>query len=226
VMMASAAVYDEIADWYEQEFLPSTAAAGADRLGIGAGLDTLLGWGRGICLEIGCGTGVHASRLRGLGWTPFGIDLSAAMLRYASGRLPAVRADAVQLPVRDGCLPAAITVMAHTDMPAYPAVLAEAARVLAPGGTFVHIGVHPCFCGGFADRSDPAAVVIRPGYLDGHWTKASWTTRGVRDKVGAAHLPLPSLIHAFLDAGLAPEQLAEGGQPTPVMLAIRARKQP
>ena len=86
--MASAAVYDEIADWYEQELLPSTAAAGADRLGIGAGLDTLLGWGRGICLEIGCGTGVHASRLRGLGWTPFGIDLSAAMLRYASGRLP------------------------------------------------------------------------------------------------------------------------------------------
>jgi ubiquinone/menaquinone biosynthesis C-methylase UbiE len=127
VMMASAAVHDEIADWYEQDFLPSTAAAGADRLGIGAGLDTLLGWGRGICLEIGCGTGVHASRLRGLGWTPFGIDLSAAMLRYASGRLPAVRADAVQLPVRDGCLPAAITVMAHTDMPAYPAVLAEAA---------------------------------------------------------------------------------------------------
>ena len=225
-MMAPTAAYDKIADWYEQEFLPSTAAAGADRLGIGAALDTLLGWGRGICLEIGCGTGVHASRLRGLGWTPFGIDLSAAMLRYASGRLPAVRADAVQLLVRDGCLPAAITVMAHTDMPAYPAVLAEAARVLAPGGRFMHIGVHPCFCGGFADRSDPAAVVIRPGYLDGHWTKASWTTLGVRHKVGAAHLPLPSLIHAFLDAGLAPEQLAESGQPTSVMLAIRARKQP
>ena len=65
--MAPTAAYDKIADWYEQEFLPSTAAAGADRLGIGAALDTLLGWGRGICLEIGCGTGVHASRLRGLG---------------------------------------------------------------------------------------------------------------------------------------------------------------
>jgi len=33
-------------------------------------------------------------------------------------------------------------------------------------------------------------------------------------------MPLPSLMHAFLDAGLAPRQLAEGGQPTPVMLAI------
>jgi hypothetical protein len=111
-------------------------------------------------------------------------------------------------------------------MPAYPAVLAEAGRVLQPGGLFVHIGVHPCFCGGFADRSDPAAVVIRPGYLDAHWTRASWTTKGVRDKVGATHLPLPSLMHAFLDAGLTPERLAECGEPTPVTLAIRARKHP
>jgi SAM-dependent methyltransferase len=224
--MAPAAAYDEIADWYEQEFLASTAAAGADPLGIDAALADLLGRGSGICLEIGCGTGARAGRTRDLGWTPCGIDLSAAMLRYARGRLPAVRADAVRLPVRDGCLPAVTTVMAHTDMPAYPAVVAEAARVLRPGGTFVHIGVHPCFCGGFADRSDPAAVVIRPGYLDGHWTKASWTTRGVRDKVGATHLSLPSLMHAFLDVGLAPTQLAEGGQPTPVMLAIQARKPP
>jgi hypothetical protein len=49
--------------------LPSTAAAGADPLGIVAALDALLGPGRAICLEIGCGTGTHASRLRGLSWT-------------------------------------------------------------------------------------------------------------------------------------------------------------
>jgi SAM-dependent methyltransferase len=183
--MAPTAAYDEIADWYEHEFLAGTATAGTD---------------------------------------PLGIDISAAMLRYARGRLPAVRADAVRLPVRDRCLPAVITVMAHSDMPAYPAVLAEAARVLQPGGRFVHVGVHPCFCGGFADRSDPAAVVIRPGYLDGHWTKTSWTASGVRAKVGATHLPLTSLMHAFLDAGLTPERLAEGGEPTPATLAIRARR--
>jgi hypothetical protein len=39
-------------------------------------------------------------------------------------------------------------------------------------------------------------VVIRTGYLDGHLTKASWTASGVRDKVGATHLPLPGLVHA------------------------------
>jgi SAM-dependent methyltransferase len=217
------AAYDEIADWYEREFLAGTGVQGSDLLGIDSALGNLLGRGSGACLEIGCGTGVRASRVRGLGWTPVGIDISAAMLRYARDRLPAAQADAVRLPVRDRCLPAVITVMAHTDMPAYPAVLAEAARVLQPGGRLVHIGVHPCFCGGFADRSDPAAVVIRPGYRDGHWTTASWTANGVRDKVGATHLPLPSLMHAFLDAGLTPERLAEGGEPTPVTLAIRAR---
>jgi ubiquinone/menaquinone biosynthesis C-methylase UbiE len=160
VTVAPTAAYDQIADWYEQEFLAGITAPGADRLGIDAALDSLLGPGAGACLEIGCGTGVRAARVRDLGWTPLGIDISAAMLRHARGRLPAARADAARLPVRDRCLPAVITVMAHTDMPAYPGVLAEAARVLQPGGRLVHIGVHPCFCGGFADRSDPASCTL------------------------------------------------------------------
>lgn len=226
--MAPTASYDEIADWYEEKFLGGQRANAeppqGDPLGIGRALRDLLGEGSGACLEIGCGTGVHAVRVRELGWTPVGADLSVGMLRHARGRLPAVRADAERLPVRDGCVDAAIAVMVHTDMPGYPAVLREAARVLRPGGVFVHVGVHPCFCGGFADCSDRDAVVIRPGYLDRHWTKASWTDQGLRDKVGATHRPLPDLMHAFLDAGLTLERFAEGGEPTPLMLAVRARK--
>ena len=88
----------------------------------------------------------------------------------------------------------------------------------------MHVGVHPCFCGGFADRADPQAVVIRPGYLDSHWTKQSWTDQGVREKVGATHRPLPELLHAFLDAGLVFERFTEGGGPTPTVLGIRARR--
>jgi SAM-dependent methyltransferase len=168
----------------------------------------------------------HRSLLGLRSATPSGIDLSAAMLGYGRARLPVALGDAARLPVRSSCLSAVISVMTHTDMPDYPAVLAEVTRVLRPGGRFVHIGVHPCFCGGFADRGNPSAVVIRPGYLDGRWTKASWTAHGVRARVGATHLSLPSPVHAFLDVGLAPERLAEGGEPTPVMLAIRARKRP
>jgi hypothetical protein len=114
--------------------------------------------------------------------------------------------------------------MIHTDVSDYAALLREAWRVVAPGGYFVHIGVHPCFCGGFADRTDPEAITIRPGYIDGHWTKASWTDKGLRDKVGATHLPLPSLLSMFVDAGFVLDGFREGGAPIPTVLAVRALK--
>jgi SAM-dependent methyltransferase len=225
LLMATAA-YDEVADWYADEFLPRIGIQAADTLGVDRALTALLGDGDrgGVCLDVGCGTGARASQIRELGWSPVGVDLSAAMLRRARGQLPIAQADAGRLPLRDGCVPAAVAVMMHTDVPEYPAVVREVARVLRPGGRFVHVGVHPCFCGGFADRSDPRAVLVRPGYLDQRWTKASWTDQGVRDKVGATHVPLPDLLHAFLDAGLALERFAEGGAPTPVVLAVSARK--
>ena len=220
--MPGTAAYDEIADWYETEFL--AALAGRDPLGLERSVRTLLGPGSGPCLEIGCGTGVHAALVRALGRTPVGLDLSAGMLRHAAGRLPAARADVARMPVRDGSVPAVVALMVHTDMPAYPAVLTEVVRVLAPGGVFLHVGVHPCFCGGFADQSDREAVVIRPGYLDTYWTRDSYTDQGIRDKVGAQHRPLPELLDAFLAAGLVLDGFAEGGEPTPTVLAVRARR--
>ena len=226
--MTPSAAYDEVADWYEEVFLrrnpPDSGTPGGDPIGIDRALVDLLGRGSGPCLEIGCGTGIHAARIRALGWAPVGVDLSAGMLRHAGGRLPVARADAEWLPIRDDSLSAVTAVMVHTDMPGYPAVLREVSRVLRPGGVFVHLGVHPCFCGGFADRADPESVVIGPGYLDNHWTKTSWTDEGIRDKVGATHLPLPGLLHAFLAADLILEQFGEGGRPTPTMLAVKARK--
>jgi SAM-dependent methyltransferase len=219
------AAYDAIADWYETEFL--AAQADTDPIGVRAALDSLLGRApteSATCLEIGCGTGTHAAQVRALGWRPVGVDLSSGMLAHAAGRLPVAQADAERLPIGTGTLDAVIAVMVHTDMPGYAQVVAEAVRILRPGGTFVHIGVHPCFCGGFADRGDPEATIIRPGYLDaGRWTKDSWTSNGVRDKVGATHWPLPDLLHMVTDAGLVVERFAEGGAPTPTTFSLRAR---
>jgi SAM-dependent methyltransferase len=223
-----AAAYDAIADWYEHDFLAGRrgrdGAPVDDVLGIDRALVELLGPGDGVCVELGCGTGINAARVRGLGWTPVGVDLSAQMLGHARGRLRILRADVAHVPVRTASVPAVVSVMISTDVPDYPAVVREAARLLRPGGRFVHIGVHPCFCGGFADRSDPQAVVIRPGYLDGSWTTASWTTEGVRNRVGATHLPLPDLLNAVMDAGLVLDRLSEGGVPLPTVLSLRAVK--
>jgi SAM-dependent methyltransferase len=201
-----------------------TADGFADQLGIDRALTELLGAGHGRCLEVGCGTGIYAERIRHLGWTPVGVDLSARMLRHASARLPVARADATRLPFRDGSLDAVISVMVHTDLPDYRPVLEEISRVLRPGGRFVHVGVHPCFCGGFADRSDPRAIVVRPGYLDGSWTTDSWTNQGIRDKVGASHMPVAALLNAVLASRLEIRRLSEGGEPTPIVLSLQAKK--
>lgn len=213
------AAYDEIADWYEERF-----GGGEDPLGLHAALGELLGTGSGPCLEIGCGTGHNAGTVADLGWTPVGVDISARMLGHARGRLPVARGDAALVPVRSGAVSAVVTVMAHTDMPDFFAVLRQIERVLAPGGVYAHVGVHPCFVGGFADHSDPAAVVVRSGYRETHWTKESWTDQGLRDKVGAVHVPLAGLLNGVVAVGMGLERFVEGGEPVPSMLGILARK--
>ena len=152
-MIAPSAPYNEVADWYEHDFLVTQRALGvdgfADRLGIDRSLAELLGAGTGTCLEIGCGTGIYADRIRQLGRTPIGVDVSTGMLHHAKPRLPTALRHATTLAVATASVPAVIAVMVHTDMADYPTVLAEAFRVLTPEGIFVHVGVHPCFCGGF-----------------------------------------------------------------------------
>lgn len=90
--MGRTAAYDAIADWYEKEFLgvqgPDGRLPGGDPLGIDHALAELLGPGSGPCLEIGCGTGVRAARLRALGWSPAGVDLSAGMGGTPAGGCP------------------------------------------------------------------------------------------------------------------------------------------
>ena len=234
--MPQSAPYDDIADWYETEFLGTQRAFAKDRefadsIGIDQALVELLGTGEGLCLEVGCGTGVYAQRVGALGRAAIGVDISAGMLRHASDRLPVAQADGRHLPFSSQSIAAVVAVMIHTDIADYASVVNEIDRVLAPDGLFVHIGVHPCFCGDFADRSNSPSVVIRPGYLDAGWTVGLNPTSGetghdgqVRKKVGAAHNPLGALVNTFVDAGFAIERFAEGGGPTPITLSIRMRK--
>src|SRR5437763_1405370 len=87
-----------------------------------------------------------------------------AVRRMPAADLPVAAGDATALPVADACVPAVTCLLAHTDVPDYAAVVREAARVLRGGGRFVHVGVHPCFTGAFADRTDRARIVVDSGY--------------------------------------------------------------
>ena len=113
------APYDEIADWYEDEFLSDRSEDGlsmSDPIGVDGSLSEMLGQGVGASLEIGCGTGTHAARVRGLGWSPLGIDISAGMLRHARTRLPIAQADGNCLPFGNASFASAVAVMVHTDV--------------------------------------------------------------------------------------------------------------
>lgn len=220
--MATEARYDAIADWYEEYSGPHAGARDDD----GTLLAELLGPGDGTLLEVCCGSGGRTEAIRGLGWRPVGMDISANLLRYAATRLPVARADAVALPVASGSVDAAVAIRCHTDVDDYPAVLRETTRVLAPGGRLVHIGLHPCFCGAFADRSNPdEGPVLHPGYRRTDRRFEAWSPAGVRARVGATHLPLDTLLTAFLDAGLAITGVREAGPDAyPYLLGIGARK--
>ncbi|TQJ24189.1 methyltransferase family protein [Micromonospora sp. A202] len=203
----STPAYDAHADWYE-----GFMSDGGDYLRrVHATVEDLLGPGEGVCLDICCGTGAHATVPAGLGWTPMGVDLSGGQLRHASGRLPVTRGDATALPFVKASLPAAMCVLASTDMPDYPAMLREVARVLRPGGRFVHVGVHPCFVGAFADWGRHPSVVVDERYADRSRSFDSWNTSGVRIRLGAWHLPLADLVNATVAAGLRLLRVAEAG---------------
>jgi SAM-dependent methyltransferase len=206
--VTTAAAYDPHADWYDA-YVHTTAGGYTGRTR--AMLADLLGTGTGTCLDLCCGTGAHADALRDLGWAPVGVDLSRGQLRHAAGRLPVALGDATALPIAAASVPAAVCVLAHTDMPDYAAALREVARVLTPGGRFVHIGVHPCFVGAFADWSDRPRVLVDDRYADRSHTFDAWCPTGVRAKVGAWHVPLAELLNAVVAAGLRVQRSAESG---------------
>jgi ubiquinone/menaquinone biosynthesis C-methylase UbiE len=218
--MSASAAYDAYADWYEQ-FVQDSGSY-MDR--VRDLLASLLGPGDDRCLDLCCGGGAHASTIAGLGRAPLGVDLSFGQLRHARGRLPVAAGDAGRLPVRSGSLPAVACVLAHTDLPDYPGVIREVARVLRPGGCFVHVGVHPCFVGAFADWSEPGRVVIDARYAERN-RAFEGPPQGVRVRVGAWHVPLAVLLNAFVEAELVIERTAEStGNGIADLFAVRAVK--
>ncbi|MEU7821609.1 methyltransferase domain-containing protein [Catellatospora sp. NPDC049133] len=216
------AAYDAHADWYN-DFMSPTAGDYLRR--VHATIADLLGPGDGLCLDVCCGTGAHAPAVADLGWTPIGVDLSAGQLRHAMRRLPVVVADAAALPFADASLPAAVCVLSSTDVPDYAAVVRDIGRVLRPGGRFVHLGVHPCFIGAFADWSGKPRVVVDERYAEREHTFQTWNPHGVRARVGGWHIPLADLLNAAMAAGLRLERVTEtGGGPVPDLFGFVAGK--
>jgi SAM-dependent methyltransferase len=219
------AFYDGYADWYDENVAPFAIAATE-------AIERLLGSGRGDCVDLGCGTGLHLPTLVGLGWSVTGVDVSADQLRLARERVGAevelVQADATELPFADETFDAALSAFTHTDVDNFEGLVREAARVLHPGARLVYVGVHPCFVGPHARSGGAqAAPTLHPGYRERRRYRDApgISPDGLRAKVGAVHLTLADLVQAFLNADLQLMRLEEVGEwQYPPIIALQARR--
>jgi SAM-dependent methyltransferase len=224
--MGGVAHYDGVADWYDRELATAELGRSSQRVVL-----RILGEGAGRLLDLGCGGGGFAAILAEQGWQVTGVDISEDQLRLARSRgVETVLADARELPFADASFDAAVSVFTHTDMDDFAGALRELARVLRPGGVFVYLGVHPCFIGPHSRFLRGEGVPeLFPGYWDtDRYTQAPGISpTGLRAKVGAVHLPLSMLIHAFLEAGFTIERFEEPAAPGreyPHLIALRCRR--
>lgn len=109
--------------------------------------------GRARVLDVACGTGDFCRELDRRGYTTAGSDFSAGMLAAARTRVPLVRADALQLPVRDGCLDGITCGFALRNFTAIEPFLAESARALRDRGRIVLL-----------DVAEPESRFVRAGH--------------------------------------------------------------
>jgi 2-polyprenyl-6-hydroxyphenyl methylase/3-demethylubiquinone-9 3-methyltransferase len=91
-----------------------------------------------VLVDLGCGAGLLAPHVDAAGYRHIGIDVTASALAQATAHgVTAVRADVAAVPLADGCadVVAAGEILEH--VPDLAAVVAEACRLLRPGGLLV-----------------------------------------------------------------------------------------
>lgn len=126
-------------------------------------------------LELGCGTGLNTEWLAGAARRVEGVDFSEGMLRQAERRVEAANVSFLRhdllaaLPYEAGTWDVVVFALVLEHMASVAEPMAEAARVLRPGGTLVLCEYHPCrqLAGGQARfRPDAAADEVRiPAYV-------------------------------------------------------------
>ncbi len=135
--------YDALAPAYDRDRFANSYGRYVDGLERGILARWLHGRAADAVVELACGTG------RFLDFAGTGVDLSPAMLEQAREKWPTrtlVLADAADTGLPTGGFDAAICfhLLMHLDETSCRAVLAEAARLVRPGGSFVFdVPSHP-----------------------------------------------------------------------------------
>lgn len=198
-----------------------------DEINLPALLALLPGPGRAT-LDLGCGEGRVGRFLRSIGHRVAGADAAPTMVRLAARHpdaVPAVLADAAALPFGDAAFDLVVAHMCLHDMDRMPQAVAEAARVLAPGGRLCACIPHPVNSAGeFRGRDGDAPFLIEGSYLDpapADWV-ADWG--GIQMTFHSEHRPLEAYSRALEAAGLLIEAIRETRAPDTLVAASPGKR--
>jgi SAM-dependent methyltransferase len=155
--------------------------------------ELLTGRPAGVAVDVGTGTGRHATWLAEQGHEVIGVDTSRAMLEVARSRAPQLRwieADLRDLPLQDACADVVVCGLTLSHLPRLDGI-AELARLVRPGGRLVISNPHPL-----------ATEVLHA---------RAWTTTadGIRVQVPEWAHGLGTYVERFIAAGLVPSALHE-----------------
>lgn len=183
-------------------------------------------------LDVGCGEG-HGTRLAArAGATMMAVDISTVFLQAARAAeqedplgIDYHEGSAMQLPFDQGQFDFVMSTMCFQDVPDPLRAIAEAARVVKPGGFIQFSMTHPCFQTSkwewrHDENGQREAMLVGDYFarVDGCDT---WTFGAAPPEMRAKHPPfvvpyfrrtLSDILNAVLDAGLQIERIAE---PTP-----------
>jgi SAM-dependent methyltransferase len=164
-------------------------------------------------LEVGCGEGRVVRDLAALGHRVVGLDASPTLLRLAREEDPEgeyVLGDAADLPFEDGSFDLVVAFNSLMDVQDMPGAVAEAARVLEPGGSFCVCVVHPIADAGSFESSDPdARFVIADTYYGKRRVEIPEERNGLSITFRGWAYPLEAYARALADAGFLIEALRE-----------------
>lgn len=171
-------------------------------------------------LDIGCGEGELARHLPSGGWV--GLDSSAEMLARAPR--PAVHAEATALPFADGSFGSVALLYVLYHLPEPARALAEARRVLRPGG-LVAVAVpsrhdSPELAHALPARALTFDAELAPGMLEGRFVDVQI------ERWDAALLTLPdraAVVDYLIGKGVAPDQAALGAEAVETPLPVTKR---
>ncbi|MFM8305384.1 MAG: class I SAM-dependent methyltransferase [Actinomycetota bacterium] len=168
-------------------------------------------------LDVGCGEGQVARRLAAAGAVVVGVDPTWAQITEAGRRGGGpvyARSGAESLPFTDGVFDAVVICLALEHVHAFEAALAEAARVLRTGGTFLLLVGHPLL------QAPGSGWIDDRDWDERYWRIGTYLQEGAAvDEVapGVAfefvHRPVARYVNAMAAVGLPVERMEEPAPP-------------